>query len=222
LSTYEHEASGLAIALSGGVDSSLLLSVYAGSVTSYCVGGNNTEDEKYAHIMCDFLNQHLRVIGITPESVHECTDIVHRIDPAISRMDLGFETVLALILSNIQEDGLITGQGADEIFYGYAKFRDGRENTNESSIKKLMERTLKREQNIASYFGKYLLTPYLDREIVKAFADLPGTYHMDGRRGKRIVREAAVKRGLPEIICERSKKAAQYGSGIQKVIRKYK
>ena len=41
-----------------------------------------------------------------------------------------------------------------------------------------------------------------------------------GSSGKEPLRKAAVRMGLPEEIAKRKKKAAQYGSGSQKAIRK--
>lgn len=220
LKSYEIKASGLAIAVSGGVDSSLLLSVYGGKVHPYCVGNGSTSDTKYARILCNHLHVQLEMIHIDENMVQDFAAIVQKIDPDIDQTDLGFETVLAVVLGNIREEGLITGQGADEIFYGYSKFRDGRETSNRSSMEKLKKKTLIREKNLASYFGKYLLTPYLDDEIVSAFAGLPSAYNMDLNTNKKIIREAAMKHGLPGEIYNRPKKAAQYGSGVLKTMKK--
>ncbi len=221
LMTHREEVSGQAIALSGGVDSSLLFSLYSSDINPYTVGTAKTPDLKYAQILCDSLNKKLNVIDLEDNKVDEFAGIVRKIDPEITNSDLSFETVLAVVLGNIKEKILVTGQGADEIFYGYSKFTDGRSFQNKESMEKLFDKTLKRERLIADYFGKSLLTPYLDPEILNKFAVLPREYHIDNSGNKRIIRKAAVICGLPDIISSRPKKAAQYGSGVLKSIRRF-
>ncbi|MHB8361162.1 MAG: asparagine synthase C-terminal domain-containing protein [Thermoplasmataceae archaeon] len=134
-------------------------------------------------------------------------------------MEAGYESVLAGLMKRSDEKFIVTGQGADEVFYGYSKFTDGREYSNEESLRILHNKTLPRERKISSYFGKKLITPYLDEEIVKLFSKLPLEMHLskNGQR-KKILREEAVLAGFNIEFSGNKKLAAQYGSGFQKAI----
>ena len=206
-----------AFALSGGIDSSLLYSVLGKGRHAYCAGTEGSLDFIYAEELCRISGTTLSRINVEDDDVLEFTNIVKSIDPEISFLDLGFETVLAIVLSRINEDALVTGQGADEIFYGYRKFSDGREEDNKRSLDKLFRLTLPRESKIAEYFGKKLITPYLENGIPEYFSKMDRGVHLDEVNNKLILREAGRISGLPDSIYLRGKKAAQYGTGIKKV-----
>jgi asparagine synthase (glutamine-hydrolysing) len=44
--------------------------------------------------------------------------------------------------------------------------------------------------------------------------------HIANGKNKIILRAAGAKLGVPGLICQREKKAAQYGSGVDRVLRK--
>ncbi|MGI6447364.1 MAG: hypothetical protein ACOX01_01930 [Methanobrevibacter boviskoreani] len=53
--------------------------------------------------------------------------------------------------------------------------------------------------------------------------DIPAKYKISGGDDnvrKNILRDLAIDKGIPEFIAYRNKKAAQYGSGIDKILRK--
>ncbi len=218
LKKYESVARDAAISISGGIDSSVLFYLFRDIVNPYTAGVDNSKDMDYSKLICNELGKKLTEIKLNVEVVTEFHDIVKKIDPNIENVDVGFETVLAVVLGNIREDSLITGQGADEIFYGYAKFKDGRDRDNSLSLKKLKEKTLPRELRLAKYFGKTLIAPYLDHEIEKRFSSLSLDYHSKCGLNKCIIRECANVLGIPKEVVERPKKAAQYGSGIMKIL----
>lgn len=209
---------GSAIAFSGGVDSSLLLQLTKEKVIPYTFGLKDSPDIRNAISAAKALGVTCRVMEVTPEQAINAAKSVRKIDPEIRRSDLGFESVLYLVASGIDEKILVTGQGADEIFYGYRRFLNDQE-SNRESLEKLFQITLKREARIAEEFGKRLVTPYLDPEIL-TLADLPKNWSIREGVNKYILRLAASKCGVPEAIAFRPKKAAQFGSGIQKLILK--
>lgn len=208
-----------ALSFSGGVDSSLLLHLLRNKVTPYAVGLPDSIDVKNAITASRALGTTCRIEEIPPEEVIMAAESVRNIDPDIRISDLGFESLLYIIASKVDEDILVTGQGADEIFYGYMRFKR-QEMSNRESIEKLFQNTLKRETKIAQEFGKTLVTPYLDPEIL-AFADLPRDWHIRDDINKYILRTAAAKSGVPTEIAFRAKKAAQFGSGVQKLVARH-
>ncbi|MCL4350733.1 MAG: asparagine synthase-related protein [Candidatus Thermoplasmatota archaeon] len=217
LSDSEHLIhDGTAIMLSGGVDSSLLLACYSSKLIPYSIGFPGSQDILMATRLCNDLGMKLKIIEATEETVKDAANHVLELDDGINFTELGFETTLFFALSSINEDFVMTGQGADEIFYGYSKFVDGREDSNSSSLKILMERTLPRENKISSALGKKLVLPYLMGEIPETFKSLSREDHIRNGVGKIIVREACRLKGLPSYIYQRPKKAAQYGTGFSR------
>ncbi|MGC8515807.1 MAG: asparagine synthase C-terminal domain-containing protein [Thermoplasmata archaeon] len=208
-----------AIAFSGGLDSSILLFLSPKSIHPYVVGLPGSMDVRSARESASLLKKDITIIEANEDQILKAAVSVKKIDPDIVITDLGFETVLYLTLSGISEDLLVTGQGADEIFYGYHRFLTGDAVTNLVSIEKLLKITLPREKMIADSLGKKILTPYLDPEIMKYSSFDPSTQIKDGKN-KLLLRAAGAKLGIPDAVCKKAKKAAQYGSGVDKVLRK--
>jgi asparagine synthase (glutamine-hydrolysing) len=66
-----------------------------------------------------------------------------------------------------------------------------------------------------------LRVPYLDLQIINIAMNTPMKYKINDvndRLRKCILREVAMDLGVPQEIVERPKKAAQYGSGIHKIL----
>ncbi len=209
-----------ALLLSGGIDSSLLLATFNDKVIPYCIGFPGSHDISFSEKLCDEFSLKLNIIETGEEMVRKAFMKVMETDSNISFTDLGFETVFQIACDNVEQNYIMTGQGADEIFYGYMKFRDGRENSNKNSLEKLFNMTLPREMKIASSSGKDLIAPYLEKRILESFSALPYEIHVSGESNKIIIREAGRIAGLPEFIISRPKKAAQYGSGINGFLKK--
>ena len=68
-------------------------------------------------------------------------------------------------------------------------------------------------------FGLKLSCPYLSEEVIQASKLYSQEQHI-GVRGKEKLRKAAIGLGLSGEIANRKKKAAQYGSGSQKILKK--
>lgn len=121
---------------------------------------------------------------------------------------------------NAKNKILMCGQGADEVFGGYARFRESMKNTNlDEETKSLLKIIPNREQEISKMFGLKLSCPYLSKDVIQASKLYSQEEHI-GVVGKEKLRKAAIGLGLSERIANRKKKAAQYGSGSQKVLKK--
>ncbi len=218
----QHESISYKTALlfSGGIDSSLLLSIYMDKIIPYTIGFPESQDISFSEKLCNEFSLNLNIIETGEEMVRKAFMKVIETDKNITFTDIGFETVFQIACDHVKQGKIMTGQGADEIFYGYMKFRDGRENSNRKSLEKLFTTTLPREMRIASSSGKTLITPYLDRNILDSFSVLPYEMHVSAEENKIIIREAARIAGLPDFIIHRPKKAAQYGSGINRFLKK--
>lgn len=218
LRTYfsTHDVSGFSLAYSGGLDSTVLAHLSGSKVRGYSVGTANSRD--MGNIEAGRKSIGIGIVRIPADDIDldRYVSLLKEIDPDISRRDIGFEMVLAIVLDNIEEDSLITGQGADELFYGYHRLAGDATLTNEWHMDKLMKETLPREKAIADYFGKKLATPYLDSGIDRILHPVGRDDHFSGEVNKAILRCAALELGLPEELAGVKKTAAQYGSGIMK------
>lgn len=207
-----------AIAFSGGIDSTLLMHLSNHNLHAYTVGIKGSMDIDNAVYVSGNLGFDIKKVEINEEIVLEALKSLKKLDPSITKVEAGYESVLYISLLNAEEQKVITGQGSDELFYGYRKYIDGIE-SNSEDIKKLQNRTLPRETKIAAFLGKELVTPYLSPCVMDLSARLRREDCIFNGINKMVVRKAAVMSGLPEEIAFRPKKAAQYGSGIQKIIR---
>ena len=209
---------GSALGFSGGIDSSLLLYLSTGKLIPYNVSILGSRDNMNASRVAGALGIKFTHIDLQKVDVKKYLGIIHDIDPSISRADIGYELILAILLGSVHEEYVVTGQGSDEIFYGYRRFTDDPFLTNVGHIEKLFNITLPRETKLADYFGKKLLTPYLQHEIMELAASFQRSDHIDAAGNKKVLRQAARLMGYPEELSDMPKKAAQYGSGIMKIL----
>jgi asparagine synthase (glutamine-hydrolysing) len=139
-----------------------------------------------------------------------------------SPLTLSFEMPLYLVLGVANEDLLLCGQGADELYAGYSRYRSMDESTMRTTmghdLEALIAHGMGVEKRAAEAFGKTLVHPFLDPEVVKVSLDLPLEVLLRGDENKAILRDVGRALGLGPI-ADRKKKAAQYGSGIMNAMK---
>ncbi len=215
-----HDLGKASMAYSGGLDSSVLLALAPRTVIPYTLGDENSKDYSNSKDGAKKLGFSVVSIPISSVKLESYVNTVMEIDPGIRKKDLGYEVVLAALLDNMKGKEVITGQGADEIFYGYNIFREQPGMDNSLHFKKLFHETLPREGAIAKHFGKKLITPYLSDEILKIMENVNRDTNFSGDTNKAVLRSAAIQAGIHGEIAERKKTAAQYGSGLMKMLKK--
>ncbi len=213
------DLSDSALAFSGGLDSSILLKFSEGKLDAYTLGSKTSIDIRNAKKTSALLNCTFKPIYLENMDLKYYVDILKTIDPTISKLDLSYELVLAILLDHINENTVFTGQGADELFYGYNKFYNAEQKDNSVELNKLYNVTLPREKLIANYFHKSLKTPYLSAGINECLIGTTKEDHIGADKNKVILRLVAGKLGLPDEVMNVPKKAAQYGSGVSKILR---
>ncbi|KJE48755.1 MULTISPECIES: asparagine synthase C-terminal domain-containing protein [Acidiplasma] len=207
-----------AIAFSGGLDSSLLLAISDYRFIPYTLGFRASRDIENAQKSELLLNVNVKKVYLDDLNIDGYIDELLKIDKNISRMEMGYELVLFILMDFISEKYVVTGQGADEIFYGYHKFMENPRLSNETYLNRLFNVTLPREKKMAEYYDKELITPYLSPEILKLRSKITRNVNINGESNKLILREIAKNIGIPDSIFNRNKKAAQYGSGINRYL----
>lgn len=117
---------------------------------------------------------------------------------------------------------IFSGLGSEELFAGYDRHKKSL-NVNEeclSGLRKIYERDMYRDDVITMNNKLELRIPFLDLNLAEFALKIPSKYKLDDTRNKIILRDVAKNIGLPDYICERPKKAAQYGSYFDKAIEK--
>ena len=226
------------VIFSGGLDSSyiaLLLKEISENIplkiTLYAVGAEGSKDVEAAIYASKFLNLDLEICEVTEELVREALPgVVKAIgDDNLMKVGVGLTTYFATEM--VARDGLkvaISGQGADELFGGYKRylksFVDGTLNYDlRMDMSNMYHVNLERDDACSMINSVDLRLPFLDKTLVELVLNIPDnkkivSMHDDMR--KSILRKLAFEEGLDYEIAYRPKKAAQYGTGIDKILRK--
>jgi asparagine synthase (glutamine-hydrolysing) len=130
---------------------------------------------------------------------------------------------LALAFEVPSTGPLLLGQGADELFAGYAHFRGlsepEAENRRASDWRKLVDEDWPATLDLAKSAGVRLGAPFLDPEVSGAAFAQRLSVVGESELTKPLLREWAKHRGIPESIAKRPKRAIQYGSGVSALVR---
>jgi asparagine synthase (glutamine-hydrolysing) len=130
---------------------------------------------------------------------------------------------LAIAIDQASPLRLVCGQGVDELFLGYAHYRNlggaEAERRSREDLARLRETDWPRTQRIATKAGKDVLAPYLSSLFEESARSVPVDLRLPRDLPKRFFREWAVERGLPPELAARPKKAVQYGSGVDALVR---
>ena len=230
--------SEVGVIFSGGLDSSylaLLLGEISENIplkiTLYAVGAEGSKDVEAAIYASKFLNLDLKICEVTEDLIRESLpDVVKAIgDDNLMKVGVGLTTYFATKM--VAEDGLkvaISGQGADELFGGYKRYIDSFVNGTlnydlREDMSNMYHVNLERDDACSMLNGVELRLPFLDKNLVELVLNIPDnkkivSMHDDMR--KSILRKIAFEEGLDYNIAYRPKKAAQYGTGIDKILRK--
>ena len=212
----------VAVAFSGGVDSAI---VAAGipEAPCYVAGFEGCHDVAAAREAATAMERDLRVVEISHDDIRER---IPELATAIGRtnpMDLAIALPLFLVGERAAADGfdrLALGQGADELFGGYAKVAKAPDDprVDADTVRGARRELLgtipgQAERDVVALraAGVEPVTPLLHDDVVAAALSLPGHLLVDGDERKVALREAA--RGVvPESVRTAEKKAVQYGT----------
>ncbi len=232
-----HGSGEVGVFFSGGVDSALVAKcVLDQGVTPvlYVAGFEGASDLEAAHQAADELGCPLRETVI---SLDEAEPHLRRVIDAVEQADvlaisIGFPLYVAAEAA--RTDGVrrvFAGQGADELFGGYARYPRILQQAGAAALADalwadtvhLADRNLQRDKGVALATGMDLVLPFVDLAVIHLASSLPLPLKVTGSEGalrKPVLRETARRCGLSETITRRPKKALQYGSGAQKAIQR--
>jgi asparagine synthase (glutamine-hydrolysing) len=221
---------------SGGIDSAIIGKILTNigvKVLPITVGTEGSEDIKFAERAADTVFNGLPlghlIINLSKRNVEEAVKKVIQITGSTDMVtvSVGIVTYLASrgVLPGYKT--VFTGSGSDEIFCGYSSHKKALERgwdaVHAECIKRIdgIKKDLERDEKICRYFNLDVKTPFLDKKVVETGLRISPKLKLSETENKIILREIAEELKLPEYITKRGKKAAQYGSGSQKILEKF-
>jgi len=226
--------SRVGILFSGGIDSTTIAKIADDlkvETTLYSVGHKDSQDVQFAKKTARDMGFHLKVKAIDVKDVKRYLPLVLNAveEFNIMKLGVGMPAYIASEMANI--NGLkvmLSGQGADELLGGYHRYLKFYQEKGEEAQKDLKEDVynlfhvnLQRDDAVTMANSVELRVPYLDLDVINIALNIPMKYkiiHEKDSLRKHILREVAVELEVPDYVISRPKKAAQYGSGIHKMI----
>lgn len=227
------ELSEVGLLFSGGIDSTIIAKItddLGVKTCLYSVGHKNSADLKYAKETAAAMDLPLKIRTVELEDVRKyLLPVLNAIEEFnIMKIGVGMPAYIAAEMAH--EDNLkvmLSGQGADELFGGYNRYLKFYEEKGEKAQEDLKEDilnlyhvNLQRDDAVTMANSIELRVPYLDPDIINIAMNIPMEYKInrDDTLRKCILREVGAELGVPAEIVKRPKKAAQYGSGIHKML----
>ena len=223
-----------AVLFSGGVDSSLiayLIKKLKGEATCYTVGIEGSNDIAWAQRAASANGFSLRQKVLTLEELDIVVKNVIKITKSTDIVTVGVGSVLFAAEAMAKRENfptIFSGLGSEELFAGYERHGKALEQGIEAvhkecilGLQAMWQRDLARDFSISANFGITLLTPFLDKDLMKEALSIHPMHKISKEEKKIILREVAEGLGLQKEFAWRKKQAAQYGSnfinGIEKI-----
>lgn len=226
----------IAVAFSGGLDSSVIATLAKTckkEVNLITVALEGQSELWHAEIAAEAIDLPLQIktykISDVEKAVGKVLWLIEEADP----MKVGIAIPLFWTSQIASENGfnvLLAGQGADELFGGYHKYLKHYSSGGEEMRKVLFhdlitsyEANFQRDNPVCAFHKVDLRLPFIDRQVVRFALSLPLhlkiTSTEDNLR-KHVLRRVAQNIALPAFISEKTKKAVQYTTGVDKALRK--
>ena len=217
---------GLAVAFSGGVDSAV---VAAGvpEAPLYVAGFEGAHDVAAARAAAEAMNRDLREVTLSHADLERAVPEIVAATGRRNPMDIAIALPLSLVGERAAADGydrLAVGQGADELFGGYAKVIDPADDhrVDADTVRGARRETvatlpdqLERDVLALRAAGVEPVAPLLHDRVVSAALALPERLLVtDGER--KVALRAAAEGLVPDRVRSAEKKAVQYGTYVSR------
>jgi asparagine synthase (glutamine-hydrolysing) len=226
----------VATGFSGGLDSAVIAKIAKDAgVDSLLVtlGVGRTTEMSQAELAARTIGMPIITREFSMNDVAACLDHVLWLieEPNLMKTSVAIAiSWTAQIAAENRRSVIMLGQGSDELFGGYKRFatimgESGADAASEAiseSVRRAHEVNYQRDEQAVSALRAELRLPFATRKITEFASRVPLVMKVkspsDDLR-KWILRDAAVKLGIPTMIAMRPKKAIQHASGVEKAIR---
>lgn len=217
-----------AILFSGGVDSTLLALLakkWCDDITLYTAGFSESEDVLWAEKVAKMLGLPQKTYICKTEEIEAGITEVECIIESNDVMKIGVGLPFHFACKLAAADGhkvILSGLGSEELFAGYRRHKEAADINGEclKGLRTMHERDLYRDDTITMAHQLELRVPFLDHALIGYALSLSAGYKIKDGQDKAILRNVALLLGVPKDVAFRKKRAAQYGSGMDKAIEK--
>jgi asparagine synthase (glutamine-hydrolysing) len=225
----------VAVAFSGGVDSSVLAKVCHGEgkkVTLITVGFAGSHDIDFSKKIARLVEMPQRIVELDERDFSQ--DLAHVRQKIGCNNTSHIENCIAYfyIAKAARESGhnvVLSANGCDELFCGYNGYRQVYRR-GKDAVAQFMEEKIANEQAlvqeislVAEEFGVEVRQPFLSKRFIEFAKEMPLDQKIRGPDDlvrKHVLRQAAIEMGVPPESALKPKKALQYGSMIHKHFKK--
>lgn len=222
VSNSVHALKSDGIALSGGLDSSILASCIQDKTTrAFAMVAKDfvSPDLVHAQLVAKKFDLKLDVIAVDIQDLLSAAEETIKILKVFNPIEIRNNVVVYITMKFAKKSGcnsIMTGDGADELFAGYNFFKKMTPKELQKDLERIWSIMHFPSQEISRSLGIKLNTPFLD-ETISAYAkniapDLKIREENGKKYGKWILRKA-FEDSLPGSITWREKDAMQDGSG---------
>jgi len=212
------------ISLSGGLDSTILgyyLKEKKPIAVSVIAQDFPSTDLTYSQLAAQELNLPLTIVKVSTEDILESIRGTIAILKNFNDIEIRNNTVMYLAIKWVKDHdlhGIITGDGADELFAGYSFLIQKEEEEIEKEINRIGEIMHFPTQQIGKAFGVKIESPFLDKKIIEFAKSIPTNLKVktegNKRYGKWILRKTFENK-IPVQIAWREKSPMQDGAGTK-------
>jgi asparagine synthase (glutamine-hydrolysing) len=212
--------------LSGGLDSSIVCAIAANlsfeRIHTFSIGLEGSSDLMYARKVAEFINSiHHEIYFTENEGVNLINDVIWNIesfDTTTIRASIPQFILAKYISQNTTVKVLLTGEGADELCYGY------RYHSMAPSLKEAQDES-ERLQNDLHFFdllrsdrtlgsqGLEVRVPFLDKSFVEYYNMIDPKFKSSNDKIEKLILRHAFENYLPFEIINRRKEAFSDGVG---------